>query len=367
MNSEHFFECGENKEELTRKTICQLKSLSLEEYTLLAKWNEIQNHAAKVGSFRVSKQNIFNPQSVEEILKTSPHIIRVSSSINKELYRVYKNFMIFTSSALQNNYPGRKISFLVIDKPTNKFIGMILLGSDIGDLADRDKYIGWNKESKYVKKRLNNLANAQVLVAVQPFGFNCLGGKLLARLVVTQFFRDEWFKEYNDILAGITTTSLYGQVCQYNGLSFWKGMGTTSGNIPINLPKHITKLWKDQFPSSDKCFDNIRINLLRNICRQLNIEYKSILHGFKRGIHYVSLYHNSNDFLQCKITEDKLNPIADLQSVEHQLEAWKKYAVKRFLKLQTEKRLKIREPYYDEMVGISFSDAKQKFLKCVNR
>ena len=70
--------------------------------------------------------------------------------------------------------------------------------------------------------------------------------------------------------------------------------------------------------------------------------------GFKRGVHYVSLYKNSNEFLQCKIGESELEPIQELKDLEKQIEEWKTSAIKRFTKLQSENRLISKSTYYDD-------------------
>ena len=109
-----------------------------------------------------SKSQIFNPQTIEEVENLKIKILPVNDS-DEKLYRIYKNFMLFTSSALQNNYPGRKLSFLVEDSNTGKFLGMITIAGDIGSLSARDNFIGWLNDHKYKNKRINNLMNAQVL------------------------------------------------------------------------------------------------------------------------------------------------------------------------------------------------------------
>jgi hypothetical protein len=367
----NLFDFIEPQEDKTLATIQELKSLSLEEYTLKIKWYEIQRHINEIMPFLRSKYKISNPKTIEEIKNLKIRILPVNDS-DEELYRIYKNFMLFTSSALQNNYPGRKLSFLVENSNDGKFLGMITIAGDIGALSARDNFIGWSKDHKYKNKRINNLMNAQVLVPLQPFGYNCLGGKLLARIVVTDYFRNAWKEKYGDMVVGVTTTSLYGSFCQYTGIKFWQNLGTTSGKVPIELPEIVLNDWKIKYPAPVKKDDDVNPNrykdeLMRNICKDLGIDYKTIYHGIQRGVHYVSLYENSNDFLQCKIEESQLKPIQELKDLEKQIEQWKVSAIKRFTKLQSENRLIAKSVYYDDAAHLTFEETKKRFLSGVNR
>jgi hypothetical protein len=357
-------------EDKTLSTIKELKSLSLEEYTLKIKWYEIQNHVSEIMPFMRSKSQISNPKTIEEIENLKIKILPVNES-DEELYRIYKNFMLFTSSALQNNYPGRKMSFLVENSNTGKFLGMITIAGDIGSLSARDNFIGWSNNHKYKNKRINNLMNAQVLVPLQPFGYNCLGGKLLARIVVTDYFRNAWKEKYGDTVVGVTTTSLYGSFCQYTGLKFWKNLGTTSGKVPIELPEIVLTNWKVKYPpvkkSDNVTSDRYKDELMKKICKDLGINYKLIYHGIHRGIHYVSLYKNSNEFLQCKIKESELELIQELKDLDKQMEQWKVSSIKRFTKLQSENRLISKSTYYDDAAHLTFEETKKLFLSNINR
>lgn len=352
----------------TADTIKHLKSLSLEEYILKIKWWEIQKHAKKVDTFRVAKARIFNPTTIKEIEDLQIEIIHVNPI--PDLFKVYKAFMIFTSSALQNNYPGRKQSFLIVTK-NHDYIGMVTVAGDIGALSGRDKMIGWSADNKYKSRKINCLANAQVLVPLQPFGFNCLGGKLLARIVVTDYFRKMWKDVYGDTVVGMTTTSLYGSYSQYTGLKFWKDAGVTSGKIPIELPDYILDDWKAKYPrpknDKDVAKARYKTSLMQNICKDLGIDFKTVMHGIRRGVHYTSLYENSNEYLQCKIGEEKLIPIPKLNELDFQVSEWKKAAIKRMITLQKDGRFKSKESYYDEAVNLDFDDTKKLFLPNINR
>ena len=66
-----------------------------------------------------------------------------------------------------------------------------------------------------------------VIVPTQPFGFNYLGGKLLAALCCSHEVREKLNKKYDMNLVMFETTSLYGNsksASQYDGMK------------PTNLP-----------------------------------------------------------------------------------------------------------------------------------
>ena len=59
------------------------------------------------------------------------------------------------------------------------------------------------------------------IVPVQPFGYNLLGGKLLACISTGEGVRECWKDKYKDTLVGNTTTSLYGDYSMYNSIPIW--------------------------------------------------------------------------------------------------------------------------------------------------
>ena len=127
--------------------------------------------------------------------------------------------------------PGRNVKCYVKDRTSGKILGQICLGSDITALGVRDQYIGWTKEDKFKGGKLNNTSIATTIVSTQPFGYNFLGGKLIAALATSPEVREYWKKKYNNVLVGLGTTSLYGIHSQYNGIPHFKTLGESKGKI----------------------------------------------------------------------------------------------------------------------------------------
>ena len=93
------------------------------------------------------------------------------------------------------------------------------------------------------KKKINNSAIASTIVPTQPLGYNFLGTKLIASLCTSKQIRDDWENEYGDKLVGITTTSLFGSKSAYNGIRWWKKMGTTEGKMLLSPSEQHYKFW----------------------------------------------------------------------------------------------------------------------------
>src|SRR5262249_24204924 len=105
-------------------------------------------------------------------------------------------------------------------------------------------YIGWTKQQKSSGRKLNHTAIASTVVPTQPFGFNFLGGKLIAALLTTHIVRDEWQSRYGDVLAGMTTTSLFGSPCMYDRIPYWRKLGYATGSVLITPNKELYYYWR---------------------------------------------------------------------------------------------------------------------------
>ena len=217
-----------------------LKSMSVQEQTLYKKWQEFNKDdygiRRKVSKFPFLHNELWKPTditnkelTIKEIESINPVVRYVSSEGAGEwtLYRMLIHTMDWSAN------PGRNQKYTVVDRTTNKVLGLISLGSDVTSIKVRDDYIKWTKDNKFVQHKLNNTAIASTIVCTQPLGFNFLGGKLIAALTTSSAIRDQWFKAYEDILIGVTTTSLYGVHSQYNGIPHWKTLGESAGKIAI--------------------------------------------------------------------------------------------------------------------------------------
>ncbi|MEM4234186.1 MAG: DUF4338 domain-containing protein [Candidatus Methanomethylicaceae archaeon] len=101
-----------------------------------------------------------------------------------EVRRGSEDELLFRWVALHWSVPvssgyGRRLRFLVEDANNGKLIGIIGLCDPVFSIAARDRWIGWDVNTK--NARLRNVMEAYVLGAVPPYSM-LLGGKLVAML-----------------------------------------------------------------------------------------------------------------------------------------------------------------------------------------
>jgi hypothetical protein len=108
--------------------------------------------------------------------------------------------------------------------------------------------------------------------------------------------------------------------------------------------------------------------VISKIFSQLGIKSSEYVHGFERGTYYSSFYENTREFLCNKVTESdlKLKPLyAEGKSAI--LNWWRPKAIDRYKKLKLESKLKGDILYYNDMIGMTYDEAKEKYLNEVGR
>jgi hypothetical protein len=242
------------------KELTYASNMSVEEYTLYQKWCEVKNKypAQKVNTLFGEesqlvdqskdkllvhvKNNIWSPKDPMDFEKLEPELIYTKDIPNGS--QLWNAIRTFASTMKNNNNIGRNLNFIVRDKPTKKYLGVICISSDFLDLTPRDNYIGWDRERK-TKKMINHTAIGSTIVPLQPLGFNYTGGKLLALLCLSDKVQEIWKREYGDTMVGVTTTSLYGSFSQYQNLKYWKKRGHSSGSVSYEATKPTIAMIRD--------------------------------------------------------------------------------------------------------------------------
>ena len=103
--------------------------------------------------------------------------------LSNELFDNYLE--ITTSHALEKSIPGKTLKWVVYEKNTNKIMGFIRFGSPTINSKPRNEMLGrpLDTMNKDVMKRFNDsVIMGFTIVPTQPFGYNYLGGKLLAAI-----------------------------------------------------------------------------------------------------------------------------------------------------------------------------------------
>ena len=374
-----------------------LNSMTVEEQTLYKKWVELQETSiiSKKSEISALYDTQWNPtdinnleQTISEIQSIEPYVEIVEGGVESTKW-TYIRKMIHTMSFTAN--PGRNVKINVKDRKTGKLLGQISLASDVTSLGVRDKYIGWTKDDKFKKGKLNHTTIASTIVCTQPLGYNFLGGKLIAMMATAPAIRDYWKKKYGQTLIAVGTTSLYGIHSQYNGIPHYKTLGESAGKISIKPDDKFYDPWHQWLKENRSDWyttaitnerirngksmgvasgpvSGIKQKILSRIFKECGIKQSSYHHGFKRGVYLAMMYDNGCDFLRDDIPEsDLVMKKKFVDGVDNISKWWKKKAIRRYTKLHSENRLKPEHLYYVDAIGMSWEQMKNNYLKEVGR
>ena len=382
-----------------------VSQMDVKEYTLFQKWCEVQEKYPAVvvndlweGEKRVLadegqrraieeiKHNIWMPEDPDAYLALEPELVYANKQ--DDLPELWNCIRTFSSTMKNNSNIGRNLNFIVRDKPTKKYLGVICISSDFLDLTPRDNYIGWSREIKTQGNMINHTAIGSTIVPLQPLGFNYVGGKLLALLCLADPIQELWEKLYGDKLVSVTTTSLYGKtkaggLSQYDNLDYWQPMGFTSGSVsfePLQDTRYMIRDWlmknhtRKYFewyiakkPSGQPHKRDHKKRSLNFTYSKLGIPKELIRSEHARGIYYTPLYDKTCEFLRKECTEKDLTKSFDT-SVEHLVDIWKtKHAKPRIKQLVKKGRVSNESLFYDDLTVLSWEQAKEKYLPQVGR
>jgi hypothetical protein len=378
-----------------------LMSMSVEEQTLYKKWVELQEESiirdkssiALLYDMQWKPTDIFNKdQTIKEIEELEPYIEILDDDTNEATKWTYLRKMIHTMSWTPN--PGRNVKIYVKDRKSGKLLGLASLASDVTSLAVRDKYIGWSKDDKFKKGKLNYTSIASTIVCTQPLGYNFLGGKLIAMMITVESVRNFWKQKYGQTLVALGTTSLYGIHSQYNGIPLYKTLGESAGKISIKpddkfydpwhqwLKETRAEWYKDAITNerirnganmglgegASGPVSGIKQKILGKILQECGIKVSDYHHGFARGVYLAMMYENGNDFLCSKIGEDELvlkKKFADGEDYIYKW--WKRHAISRYSKLHDEDRIKSEHLYYIDGIATDWETFKEQRISEVGR
>jgi hypothetical protein len=390
MSFENFFgEAEFNYEAEKQKFIDNmdfLKEMSVQEQTLYKKWQEFNKDEklmSQITSLDVISNQLWKPtdinnleQTIQEINDMEPIVEYTQDNAKWTLVRQGISSMEFVAN------PGRNIKFFVKDSVTDKYLGVICMGSDVTSMGPRDEFIGWTKDNKFKDGKLNHTAIGTSIIATQPLGYNFLGGKLVSALVTCSTIRDKWQEMYNETLVGTTTTALYGIHSQYNGIPHWKTLGETKGKISIKPDDSAYNVWHKWLKENNTEKYNklvelrpngqpqtgIKQKILQMIYKELDIKRAKYEHGFKRGVYYGDIYENGKSFLRNEIKEDEL-VMKEKYKLDYDriIDWWKPKAIRRYEKLHNENRLKPESLFYSDIIGMSWEETREKYLGDIGR
>jgi hypothetical protein len=274
---------------------------------------------------------------------------------------------MISSHSNMTSIPGRCLRLAILEKKTGKWCGFIRLGSPVINCKPRNQMLGQVFTQVQGGAQLFNKCATMgfVIVPAQPFGFNYLGGKLLAAICTSHEVRQMMDKKYGMSTCLFETTSLYGSsksVSQYDGMKpliRFKGL-TDSDFLPMLHGKTYTDL-KDYMEdivgeplapegaSSRKLkISNAMVSIIKTTLKGTEegqkfantIENAKNLNEHKR--YFISDYGFKNmvDFVNGK--DQVLVPGENYEkhNLSNIVEWWRKKAINRFVTLNTEGRIR---------------------------
>ena len=109
-------------------------------------------------------------------------------------------------------------------------------------------------------------------------------------------------------------------------------------------------------------------NIILRIFRHLGIKVKEYEHGFKRGVFFANMYDNGLEYLRNEIDDSELVMKKKfVEDYEYINKWWKKKAIKRYTKLLEQDRIKDETLFYNDMLGLTWEQAKERYLTDVGR
>jgi hypothetical protein len=286
---------------------------------------------------------------------------------------------IITSLPLESQI-GRQIMMGIKETNTNTYVGFIRMASPVLSIKPRNDYFGETVQATVVNR---NMINGAIIVPVQPFGYNYLGGKLLALISCSHTVRRMLKEKYGEKIETcfFETTSLYGDlkgVSQYDGMKpFIRYQAMTESDLFLFPTEEVynpirrkmrelygKEEWNgntvDPKPSGPKMREfNKAISILKNHLRHYNEEAYKEFHNFTKESMKAKTkkryYYSDFGFDNVKehVNSGGDIPLREGQNFhKHELgymfEWWKKKAQKRYEKLRTEGRIRTEMEVYTE-------------------
>ena len=162
--------------------------------------------------------------------------------------KTFDTMLEMVASFSPDQAPGKEMKLIVIETNTNTIVGFIKLGSPLINSKPRNDYLGGVPDLPIFNKRAIMGFN---IVPVQPFGYNYLGGKLMASICNSHEVRRMLNQKYDTEFCLFETTSLYGNI---KGMSMYDGMkpyqrykGDTQSKFLLTLGEEIYFEMRDWF------------------------------------------------------------------------------------------------------------------------
>lgn len=280
---------------------------------------------------------------------------------------------IVSSHTNMVSIPGKNMRYVVYEKNTNKILGFIRLSSPVMFMKPRNTLLGRPLQttvSEEMSRFNKSVIMGFVIVPTQPFGFNYLGGKLLAAICCTHEVREDINRTYDADICMFETTSLYGtskSASQYDGMKpFLRYKGLSESAFAPMIEGETFKKFEHWFKSKNDnkplvsanassrkmLMQGKMISITKKHLKKYNEnKYKEFVDMVENAKHlteqkryYTSFYGYSNvpEFLSGKDKQLKKAENYDSFNFDNVINWWKKKASKRHEQLKSENRLRTK-------------------------
>ncbi len=280
---------------------------------------------------------------------------------------------ITTSAPVEKSIPGKQMLWLVKEKNSGMVIGMIRFGSPTINSRPRNEWLGKPLDtlnSKVMKRFNESVIMGFNIVPTQPYGYNYLGGKLLAAICCSHDVRRALNKKYNSNICMFETTSLYGSsksssmydgmkpILRFNGLTdsnfaplindnnfrdlndWFKKRNNGDYLVPADASSRKLKTQTKMvsiIKSSLKAHD---VDAYEKFC-QIFLDAKNLTER-KRSFYSTYGYENVPQYLNLETDTLIKKENFDRFELENVIEWWRKKASKRYENLKSDNRLRTK-------------------------
>ncbi len=283
----------------------------------------------------------------------------------------FDNHLEIIASFSPDEAPGKTTKLVIQETNSGKDVGFIKFGSPLINSKPRNDWLGTTPDLPTWNKRV---IMGFIIVPTQPFGFNYLGGKLMAAICCSHEARDILDKKYNTEFCLFETTSLYGNIkggSMYDGMRpYLKYKGDTISSFLLTMGDEIypeLKKWfevRNEGPlvhkdaSSRKLKTQTKmIGMIKSSLKEYDVDKYNEFCGFMKSAtdvttnkrFYMSDYGYSNvmDVLTGKTDKLVKSDQYEKYSLENITKWWKKKAGKRFDSLKSDGRVRSELEYWN--------------------
>lgn len=328
------------------------------------------------------EKNFFNDYSMSP-MDMDFELVPVDKKLNNEFNKpkAFEDHLDIVSS--HNNMlsiPGRELKVVIKEKVTDTIVGFIRLGSPTINSKPRNEFLGEPLSGKHLERFNQSASMGFIIVPVQPFGYNYLGGKLLAAICCSHAMKEIFDNKYDSNLCLFETTSLYGtskDSSQYDGMKpFLRFKGLTDSNFAPVLPdtkfreiynwfkqknaiyhgmdvgEELPLIWEKasskKLKKMTRMFSIITTSAKKHGMTELLKEFKDCTTHAKNLTEqkrfYMSDYGfaNVSDYILGKTNELEKKENYDRFSFDNAVKWWQNKATKRFESLKREDRLRTK-------------------------